>query len=79
MLSANMWFNTPNCRAWAVPSVDIDALGTRADSGMTDAMNADVEKPVLEPLRAIRAKPANDNGAATLVEHGLMLRSAIRW
>lgn len=46
---------------------------------MTDAMNADVENPVHEPLRAIRAKPANDNGAATPVEHWLMLRSAIRW
>ena len=46
---------------------------------MTDAMNADVENPVHEPLRAIRAKPANDNGAVTPVEHWLMLRSAIRW
>ena len=46
---------------------------------MTDAMNTDVVNPVLEPLRAILAKPTNDNGAATPVEHGLMLRSAIRW
>ena len=30
-------------------------------------------------LDATRREPANDNGAGTPVEHGVMLRSAIRW
>ena len=30
-------------------------------------------------LDAVRREPANDNGAGTPVEHGVMLRSAIRW
>ncbi len=30
-------------------------------------------------LDATRKEPANDNGAGTPVEHGVMLRSAIRW
>ena len=30
-------------------------------------------------LDATRREPANDNGADTPVEHGLMLRAAIRW
>ena len=28
---------------------------------------------------ATRSEPANDNGAGTPVEHGVMLRAAIRW
>ena len=30
-------------------------------------------------LDATRSEPANDNGADTPAEHGVMLRAAIRW
>ena len=30
-------------------------------------------------LDATRSEPANDNGSATPVEHGVMLRAGIRW
>ena len=30
-------------------------------------------------LDARRSEPANDNGAGTAIEHGVMLRAGIRW
>ena len=30
-------------------------------------------------LEGTRRKPANDNGAGTTPEHGVMLRGAVRW